>query len=52
MPLQNRIGTVELVGRRRPRNHGVRIDGKLYIVPCGNLRKCSQSPSQTSDSAS
>lgn len=25
--------------RKSPRNHGVMIGGKLYVVPCGNLRK-------------
>jgi len=26
-------------GRGKPRNHGVRIGEKRYVVPCGNLRK-------------
>lgn len=39
MPLHGRVGTVEIVSRGRPRNHGVRVDGVLYVVPCGNLRK-------------
>ena len=39
MPLHGRIGVIEIVGRGKPRNHGVRIDGTLYVVPAGNLRK-------------
>lgn len=37
-PLHARVAVVEIVSRGRPRNHGVRIDGRLYAVPCGNLR--------------
>ena len=34
-----KIGVVKIVARGPgPRNHGVEIDGTLYIVPCGNLR--------------
>ena len=33
-------GTVVIVGRKRPRNHGVRLDsGQVVIVPAGNLAK-------------
>lgn len=39
MPLQGRTGTVLVASRRRPRNHGVEIDGRLVVVPCGNLRR-------------
>lgn len=40
MPLHGKVGTVEVViPNKRVKNHGVRIDGKLYAVPCGNLRK-------------
>ena len=39
MPLQDRVGTVVVVGQGKPRNHGVRIDGEVYCVPCGNLVK-------------
>ena len=38
MPLHGKIGTVEIVSQGKPRNHGVRIDGVLYVIPCGNLR--------------
>lgn len=38
MPLHGRIGEVEVVSRGHPRNHGIRIDGVLYVVPAGNLR--------------
>jgi len=39
MPYHGRMGTVVVSSRGKPRNHGVEIDGKLIIVPCGNLRK-------------
>ena len=38
MHLHGKIGTVEIVSHKRPRNHGVRIDGTLWVVPAGNLR--------------
>ena len=35
-----KTGVVKIVARGPgPRNHGVEIDGELFIVPCGNLRK-------------
>ncbi len=40
MPLHGLVGRVAVVGRGKPRNHGVEI-GRLrhfYVVPCGNLR--------------
>lgn len=40
MPHHVRLGTVEIVGRARPRNHGIRLDGgPLVVVPAGNLRE-------------
>ena len=39
MPLQGMIGVVKIRSVGRPRNHGVLIDGKIYSIPCGNLRK-------------
>ena len=50
MPLHGRIGIAVIVFKRTrlnkgpppsPRNHGVRIDNDVYVVPCGNLRKVS-----------
>jgi hypothetical protein len=38
-PLHGKTGTVEIVGRGKPRNHGILIDGVLYVVPCGNLNR-------------
>lgn len=39
-PLHGRIGMVVVASRGPgPRNHGVEIDGRFYVVPCGNLRK-------------
>jgi len=39
MPLHGKTGTVEIVGRGKPRNHGIRVDGVLYVTPCGNINK-------------
>lgn len=39
MPLHGRVGHVVIVGRGRPRNHGVMVDGRLVCVPCGNVRR-------------
>ncbi len=39
MPLHGKVGFVRFATRSRPRNHGIEIDGKLYSIPCGNLRK-------------
>lgn len=38
-PLHGRIGVVRIVGKGKPRNHGIEIDGQTVIVPCGNLRE-------------
>lgn len=38
-PLHGKVGVVRISSRGRPRNHGIEIDGRLYVVPCGNLRK-------------
>lgn len=38
-PLHGKVGTVVIASRGKPRNHGVIIDGRLYVVPCGNLRR-------------
>jgi hypothetical protein len=43
MPLHGRTGTVQIIARGKgPRNHGVEIDGQVYAVPCGNLRKAKE----------
>lgn len=39
MPLQGKKGEVQIVGKGKPRNHGIKIDGTLYVIPCGNLIK-------------
>jgi hypothetical protein len=39
MPLHGRVGRVVVSSRGRPRNHGVEIDGTVWIVPAGNLRE-------------
>jgi len=38
-PLQDALVKVVIVSKGKPRNHGVELDGRLYIVPCGNLHK-------------
>ena len=38
-PLQGKIGVVVIVGKGKPRNHVVEVEGTLYSVPCGNLQK-------------
>jgi hypothetical protein len=35
--LHGRRGTVLIRSNGRPRNHLVQVDGKGYVVPCGNL---------------
>ncbi len=37
-PLHGRIGTVVVSSRGKPRNHGVEVEGRVYVVTCGNLR--------------
>jgi len=38
MPLHGKYGRITIVSQGKPRNHGVRIDGTVYAVPCGNLK--------------
>lgn len=38
-PLQGRVGVVVIASRGKPRNHGVRINGKVYVTPAGHLVK-------------
>ena len=33
-----RQAVVAIPSRGRPRNHGVKVDGRIVVVPCGNLR--------------
>lgn len=39
MPYHGKIGTVCIIGRSKPLNHGIDIDGKIVAIPCGNLRR-------------
>lgn len=39
MPLHGKFGTVVVVSKGKPRNHGVAVDGVMYAIPCGNLNK-------------
>lgn len=38
MPHHGKVGVVRIVGKGRPRNHGVEIGGVIVVVPAGNLR--------------
>ena len=38
MPLHGKIGVAVIASRGKPRNHGIKIDNIIYVVPCGNLR--------------
>jgi len=35
--LHDKLGTVIQRSRGKPRNHLVDVDGRLYVIPCGNL---------------
>lgn len=35
--LNGKLGQVVIASRGKPRNHGVRIDGVTYVIPCGQL---------------
>lgn len=37
--LHGKVGAVRVASKGKPRNHGVIVDGKLLVIPCGNLRK-------------
>ena len=39
MPLHGRTGRVVIASKGRPRNHLVEVDGKQFVIPCGNLNK-------------
>lgn len=39
MPLHGKTGIVTIASKGKPRNHGVVVDGVLWVVPCGNLNK-------------
>lgn len=39
-PHQGQVGTVQIISKGKPRNHGVRlVCGLLLVVPCGHLVK-------------
>jgi hypothetical protein len=44
MPYHGRRGTVAVVSRGKPRNHGVLIDGGMVVIPCGNLMRVEGPP--------
>ena len=39
MPLHDRAGRVVIASKGKPRNHLVIVDDRLFVIPCGNLRK-------------
>lgn len=44
MPLHGQTGRVVVRGiGPGPRNHGILVDGRVYVVPCGNLQKTAES---------
>jgi hypothetical protein len=38
-PLHLTTGRVVIVGRGKPRNHGVMVGGGMFVVPCGQIFK-------------
>jgi len=36
-PLHGRIGRIVIPSRGKPRNHGVKIDGRIVVIPAGQL---------------
>lgn len=42
---QDAIGRVVIVCRGRPRNHGIEIEGRIVVVPCGQLFKLEEKAS-------
>ena len=40
--LHGKRGIVRVVGRGRPRNHGVEVDGVQYVVPAGHLMRVAE----------
>ena len=38
MPHHGKVGVVRIVGRGKPRNHGIELAGQIIAIPCGNLR--------------
>lgn len=38
MPYHGQLGRIVIISRGKPRNHGVEINGRIVVVPCGNLR--------------
>lgn len=48
-PLEGKTGTITIVCKaRRCRNHGVLIEGQMYVIPCGNLFFAPQETTQLS----
>ena len=39
MPLHGKVGVVVVSGCGRPRNHGIEIEGRIQVVPAGNIIK-------------
>lgn len=41
MPHHDKLGVIEIVGRGKPRNHGVRLQwsGLLVVIPAGHLMR-------------
>lgn len=39
MTLHGKLGFVEIISTGKPKNHGVRVNGTLHVIPCGNINK-------------
>lgn len=37
--LHGKLGRVVIIGKGKPRNHGILIDNTVFIIPCGNINK-------------
>jgi hypothetical protein len=37
MPCHGKVGRLAVVSRGKPRNHGVEVEGRVVVVPCGNV---------------
>jgi hypothetical protein len=37
MPNHGKVGRLAVVSRGKPRNHGVEVEVRIVVVPCGNI---------------
>ena len=48
MPFHGKVGKVVIANKGKPRNHLIRTEGQLVVIPCGNLQKISAVSPKTS----